>query len=326
MDVAITIVVVALLVVAGALVTGLLVRKRSATSSLPSAIDTASTARPAGLGGRLRDLLGVVPGEEEWKRLEEALVRADVGGRAAAKIVARVRGRFTPDADPAGLLRQEIVAMLGPDAALELPEDRLGVVMIVGVNGSGKTTTVGKLAAMLARGGRSVTLAASDTYRAAAGEQIDVWAKRAGANLVQQQRGADPGSVAFDAVRSATARGANVLVVDTAGRLHTKTPLMDELAKIKRVIEKAGAKVDETLLVLDATTGQNGVAQARAFTDAVDVTGVVLSKMDGTARGGIVLVVREDLGVPVKLVGTGETLGDLEPFRADAFAERLLRE
>jgi fused signal recognition particle receptor len=216
------------------------------------------------------------------------------------------------------------VTLLGPDAALELPDDRLAVAMVVGVNGSGKTTTIGKLAAMLDRDGRRVMLAASDTFRAAAGEQIDVWAERSGAQLVAQARGADPGAVAFDAVRSATAKGSDVLIVDTAGRLHTRTPLMDELGKVKRVIEKAGAKVDETLLVLDASTGQNGVAQARAFLDAVDVTGVVLTKMDGTARGGIALVVRTELGVPIKLVGTGEGLDDLAPFRAEAFAERLL--
>jgi fused signal recognition particle receptor len=325
MNVALTIVVLTLLVVVGALVTGMLVRKRSATmSQAPARVP--APARPSGLGGRLRELLGNVPGDEEWKRLEEALIRADVGARAAGELVSRVRERFTADGDPAGLLQQEIVALLGPDAALELPADRLGIVVVVGVNGSGKTTTIGKLAAMLRRDGSTVVLAASDTFRAAAGEQIDVWAQRSGAHLVAQERGADPGSVAFDAVRSATARAADVLIVDTAGRLHTKTPLMDELAKVKRVIEKAGGKVDETLLVLDASTGQNGVAQARAFTDAVDVTGVVLSKMDGTARGGIVLVVREELGVPVKLVGTGEALGDLQPFRAESFARRLLRE
>jgi fused signal recognition particle receptor len=170
-----------------------------------------------------------------------------------------------------------------------------------------------------------VSLAASDTFRAAAGEQLDVWARRAGAHVVSQQRGADPGAVAFDAVKSATARGSDVLIVDTAGRLHTKTPLMDELAKVKRVIEKAGAEVDDTLLVLDATTGQNGIAQARAFTDAVDVTGVVLTKMDGSARGGVVLAVREELGVPVRFVGVGEGAEDLRAFRADAFADGLLR-
>jgi fused signal recognition particle receptor len=197
--------------------------------------------------------------------------------------------------------------------------------MVVGVNGSGKTTTIGKLASRLARDGKTVTLAGSDTFRAAASEQLDLWARRAGAHLVSQERGADPGSVAFDAVRSAEARGSNVLIVDTAGRLHTKQPLMDELKKVRRVLEKAaGRPPDETLLVLDATTGQNGIAQARAFTEAVEVTGVALTKLDGTAKGGVVLAVREQLGVPVKLVGVGEALEDLEPFRADAFADRLL--
>jgi fused signal recognition particle receptor len=328
MEQAITVAVLVVLVLAGVLVVGMLLRARSSTLSRPVDTSVSAPERPAagGLASRLHDLLGRVPGEEEWGRLEEALIRADVGARAAGDLVHRVRERFTQDADPADLLRQEIVALLGPDAVLELPDDRLGVVMVVGVNGSGKTTTIGKLAGMLGSGGRRVTLAGSDTFRAAAGEQIEVWADRSGAQLVAQERGADPGSVAFDAVQSATAKGSDVLIVDTAGRLHTRTPLMDELGKVKRVIEKAGGKVDETLLVLDASTGQNGVAQARAFTEAVDVSGVVLSKMDGTARGGIVLVVREELGVPVKLVGTGEGIGDLEPFRAEAFAERLLRE
>jgi fused signal recognition particle receptor len=328
MSVAITIALIVLLLAAAGLVGGMVLRKRS---ELPRSLDAPPQApapqrapRTTGLGARLRDLLGSVPGDEEWARLEEALIRADVGARAAADLVGRVRQRFTPSTDPAELLRAEIVSLLGPDAALELPDDRLAVVLVVGVNGSGKTTTIGKLAAMLGRDGRRVTLAASDTFRAAAGEQIDAWAERSGAHLVAQARGADPGSVAYDAVRSATARGSDVLIVDTAGRLHTRTPLMDELAKIKRVVEKAGAKVDETLLVLDATTGQNGIAQARAFVDAVDVTGVVLSKTDGTARGGIALVVRTDLNVPVKLVGTGEGPNDLAPFRAEAFAERLL--
>ena len=179
--------------------------------------------------------------------------------------------------------------MLGPDEQLHLAADRLAVILVVGVNGSGKTTTIGKLAKHLAGQGHAVSLAASDTFRAAAGEQLEVWAQRSGAHIVAQQRGADPGAVAFDAVTSATARGSDVLIVDTAGRLHTKTPLMDELAKVKRVIEKAGAEVDETLLVLDATTGQNGIAQARAFTDAVELTGVVLTKMDGSAKGGVVI-------------------------------------
>jgi fused signal recognition particle receptor len=169
-----------------------------------------------------------------------------------------------------------------------------------------------------------VSIAGADTFRAAAGEQLEVWAVRAGAHLISQERGADPGSVVFDAVKSATARGSDVLIVDTAGRLHTKAPLMDELQKIGRVIEKAGATVAETLLVLDATTGQNGIAQARAFTEAVQVSGIVLTKLDGTAKGGVVLAVREELGVPVRLVGTGEGVDDIQPFRAEVFADRIL--
>jgi fused signal recognition particle receptor len=223
------------------------------------------------------------------------------------------------------MLEDEVVSVLsGDDVALHLPADRLGVVMVVGVNGSGKTTTIGKLAARLANDGRTVSLAGSDTFRAAASEQLEVWAQRSGAQLVSQERGADPGAVAFDAVRSAQARGLDVLIVDTAGRLHTKTPLMDELGKVRGVLEKAaGSPPDETLLVLDATTGQNGIAQARAFTDAVNVTGVALTKLDGTAKGGVVLAVREQLGVPVKLVGVGEGVEDLQLFDPRAFARRL---
>jgi fused signal recognition particle receptor len=272
----------------------------------------------------VRALFGAGPNEDTWGQLEEVLLRADVGPRGAGDLVRRIRERYRPGADPAELLRDEMVAILGPDEDLDLPPDRLGVVLVVGVNGSGKTTTIGKLAARFGAAGRAVSLAGSDTFRAAAGEQLTVWAERAGAHIVSQERGADPASVAFDAVRSATARGSNVLIVDTAGRLHTKTPLMDELAKVKRVIEKAGGTVDETLLVLDATTGQNGIAQARAFTEAVDVTGVALTKMDGSAKGGIVLAVREELGVPVRIVGTGERPADIEPFRARDFADRLL--
>ena len=276
------------------------------------------------LGARVRSLFGGAVGEDTWNALEDALLKADVGPKGSADLVARVRGRYEPGADPEALLRDEIVAILGPDAELALPVEGLGVVLVVGVNGSGKTTTIGKLSARLAARGKAVSLAGSDTFRAAAGEQLEVWAERTGAHLVSQGRGADPGAVAFDAVKSATARGSDVLIVDTAGRLHTETPLMDELSKVKRVIEKAGARVDETLLVLDATTGQNGIAQARAFAEAVDVSGVVLAKMDGSAGGGIVLAVREELGVPVRLVGTGEGPGDLQAFDARAFAERLL--
>jgi fused signal recognition particle receptor len=285
---------------------------------------TRAPVRAEGLATRVRTLFGRGVDGDTWTKLEEVLLKADVGPRAAADLVARVRAAYAEGVDPGALLRDEIVEVLGPDLSLELPADRLAVVLMVGVNGSGKTTTIGKLAKRLADEGRSVSLAGSDTFRAAAGEQLEVWAGRAGAHLVSQARGADPGAVAFDAVKSAQARSADVLIVDTAGRLHTKTPLMDELSKVKRVIEKAGATVDETLLVLDATTGQNGIAQARAFTDAVDVTGVVLTKMDGSARGGVVLAVREELRVPVRLIGVGEGLGDLRPFVARAFTERLL--
>ncbi|MGZ5212201.1 MAG: signal recognition particle-docking protein FtsY [Actinomycetota bacterium] len=278
-----------------------------------------------GLAPRVRALFGSGVSDVTWRELEELLIKADVGPRGAADLVRRVRDGFEPGADPASVLRQEVLAILGSDEELHLAKDRLAVILVVGVNGSGKTTTIGKLARYLAEQGHTVSLAASDTFRAAAREQLEVWAQRAGAHIVSQQRGADPGAVAFDAVTSATARGSDVLIVDTAGRLHTKAPLMDELAKVKRVIEKAGAEVDETLLVLDATTGQNGISQARAFTDSVELTGVVLTKMDGSARGGVVLGVREELGVPVRFVGVGEGADDLRPFRAEAFADGLLR-
>ncbi len=276
-----------------------------------------------GLGAKVRSVFGRDE-VEAWRELEDVLIKADVGPKGAADLVARVRARYASGADPAGLLREEILAILGPDRPIDLGADGLDVILVVGVNGAGKTTTIGKLAAMLAAEGKQVSLAASDTFRAAAGEQLEVWADRAGAQLISQDRGADPGAVAFDAVTSATARGADVLIVDTAGRLHTKQPLMEELKKVKRVIEKAGATVDETFLVLDAQTGQNGIAQARAFTESVDVTGVVLTKTDGSAKGGIVLAVREELDLPIRYVGIGETAADLRPFDAAAFADRLL--
>jgi fused signal recognition particle receptor len=252
------------------------------------------------------------------------LLKADIGPKGAADLVARVKADYRDGTDPVALVREEIVRILGPDEPLHLPAGELSVILVVGVNGSGKTTTIGKLARSLTVDGKVVSLAASDTFRAAAGEQLEVWAERAGAHLVSQDRGADPGAVAFDAVKSATARRSDVLIVDTAGRLHTKQPLMEELKKVKRVIEKAGADVDETLLVLDAQTGQNGIAQARAFTEAVELTGVVLTKTDGSAKGGTVLAVREELGVPIRFVGVGEKPDDLLPFDGAAFADRLL--
>ena len=328
---------VVIVVVAGSLV----VRSRRARSggrvrALPERRDAAPSAGPGsrvqptsrddGLGARIRSLFATSePGDEDWRQLEELLVRADVGPGTASRMVTDLRERWVPGADPASLVADEVITLLGgDDTGLHLPGDRLAVILVVGVNGAGKTTTIGKLAAHLAAQGRRVALAGSDTFRAAASEQLDVWARRSGAHLVSQARGADPGAVAFDAVTSATAKGLDVLIVDTAGRLHTKTPLMDELAKVRRVIEKAGARVDETLLVLDATTGQNGIAQAQAFAGAVAITGVALTKLDGTAKGGVVLAVREQLGVPVKLIGIGEGIGDLQTFEAEAFAERLL--
>jgi fused signal recognition particle receptor len=287
-------------------------------------IEESLPARRERLGARVRSLLSRETGEDAWDTLHDILLKADAGPTAASELVERVRARWSRDADAEGLLLQEMVAILGPDSRLSLPDEGLGVILVVGVNGSGKTTTIGKLARRLVAEGHTVSLAGADTFRAAAGEQLEVWAERAGAHLVSQERGGDPGAVVFDAVKSAVARGSDVLIVDTAGRLHTKIPLMDELRKIGRVVDKAGASISETLLVLDATTGQNGIAQARAFTEAVDVTGIVLTKLDGTAKGGVVLAVREDLGVPVRLVGTGEGLDDLQPFRAALFAERIL--
>jgi fused signal recognition particle receptor len=286
------------------------------------------TPKRAGLRDRLSSLVGKErPTDEDWRWLEEGLVRADAGRKASAEVVTRVRQRHEPGQDSERLLIDEIAGVFDGDPGFALPSEELGVVVVVGVNGSGKTTTIGKLAHRLKAEGRSVAVANSDTFRAAAGEQVEEWARRAGADVVAAQaRGADPGAVAYDAVEAARARGRDVVIVDTAGRLHSKQPLMDELAKLRRVLERsAGRPPDEVLLVLDATTGQNGIAQAQAFTEAAGVTGIVLTKMDGTARGGIVLAVREELGTPVKFVGTGEKLEDLQIFDPKAYAESLVR-
>jgi fused signal recognition particle receptor len=307
-----------LLIVAGVLVSRSLQRRPRAEVERP--------ARKEGLGGWLRGIAGRRQvTEEDWGRLEEALVRADAGPAVAREIVTRVRERYEPGLDPSTLLVEEIAAMFDGDGPAQLP-DGLAVIMVVGVNGTGKTTTIGKLAYSL-KGRRDVALANSDTFRAAAGEQLSTWAERAGAEiLAMQERGSDPGAVAFDSVEAARARGKDVLIVDTAGRLHSRKPLMDELQKVRRVIEKAaGRPPDEVLLVLDATTGQNGIAQAREFTKAVGVTGLALAKLDGTAKGGVVLAIRDQLGVPVRYVGTGEKVDDLEPFDPHRFAESLVR-
>jgi len=271
--------------------------------------------------------------DEAWEELEEALLAADVGVATATGLVERLRARARAEraTGPAlrELLRAELLEAVGSadrSLALDLLTDdqRPGIVLVVGVNGTGKTTTVGKLALALAEEGKQPVLAAADTFRAAATEQLVIWGDRVGAPVVRHQQGADPAAVAFDGLASARARGADVLLVDTAGRLHTKSNLMEELRKLRRVLEREGGQVREVLLVLDATTGQNGLAQARQFTDAVGVTGVVLTKLDGTAKGGIVIAVQRDLGIPVKLVGLGEDPHDLAPFDPDAFVDALL--
>ena len=300
------------------------------SAPIPTRTEAPTPAKPTpvrgdGLGSRIRSLFaGKRATDEDWERLDDLLVRADVGPTVSKALVQRVRERWTDDADPAALVADEVAQALGGETALNFAGDGLTVIMVVGVNGVGKTTTIGKLAALLKTQGHKVGLANSDTFRAAAGEQLSVWAERAGAHLVTQARGADPGAVAFDAVQSAKARGDDVLIVDTAGRLHTRQPLMAELEKVKRVLEKAAGDVEEVLLVIDATTGQNGIAQAREFTQAVPLTGVALTKLDGTAKGGIVLAVRDEIGVPVKLVGTGEGLNDLQPFDPGQFADNLI--
>ena len=268
------------------------------------------------------------PGDAEaWERIEEALIAADCGVPATVEIVQRLEQREPKS--QAELIEglEEVVADL---VAVEGQEQlRLGgpptVVLVVGVNGTGKTTTIGKLASRLQESGRSVVLAAADTFRAAAEEQLEIWAERAGADFVGSQRGADPAAVAFDAISAAEARGRDVVVVDTAGRLHTQTNLMEELAKVRRVIAgRLEGAPHETLLVLDATTGQNGLRQAKLFDEAVGVTGVALTKLDGSAKGGVAVAVAHELGLPVKLVGVGETLDDLQPFDPEDFARALV--
>jgi fused signal recognition particle receptor len=274
--------------------------------------------------------------EDTWEEIEELLLTADVGVQPTQELVERLRTRVkvlgtrTPD-ELRGLLREELVALIDPslDRSLhtarhdEETPARPAVVLVVGVNGVGKTTTSGKLARVLVADGRTVVLGAADTFRAAAADQLQTWGERVGARTVRGPEAGDPASVAFDAVKEGIAEGADTVLVDTAGRLHTKTGLMDELGKVKRVVEKHGP-VDEVLLVLDATTGQNGLVQAKVFAEVVDITGIVLTKLDGTAKGGIVVSVQRQLGVPVKLIGLGEGADDLAPFEPGAFVDALL--
>lgn len=283
-----------------------------------------------------RSLLGLLGGgdldEASWEEVEDTLLIADLGPVTTASVIERLRAQMAAsgvrsEAEARAVLREVLIRELDPslDRSIRaLPHaDKPSVLLVVGVNGTGKTTTVGKLARVLVADGRRVVLGAADTYRAAAADQLQTWAARVGAEVVRGAEGADPASVAFDAVDKGIEIGADVVVIDTAGRLHTKTGLMDELGKVKRVVDKR-ATVDEVLLVLDATIGQNGLAQARVFADVVDITAVVLTKLDGTAKGGIVFRVQQELGVPVKLVGLGEGPDDLAPFEPAAFVDALL--
>jgi fused signal recognition particle receptor len=288
----------------------------------------------SGLGSALLGLLSRDRLDDDtWDEVEEALITADVGVTPSRQIVeelrtkVRVEGTRTPD-DLRALLRSELLGQVDPglDRTLHTSrhQNKPAIVMMVGVNGTGKTTTAGKLARALVGDGKKVVLGAADTFRAAAADQLETWGKRVGAITVRSDKeGADPASVAFDAVEHGIGDGADVVLIDTAGRLHTKTGLMDELGKVKRVIEKQ-APVDEVILVLDATTGQNGLRQARVFAEVVNITGIALTKLDGTAKGGIVIAVQRELGVPVKLAGLGEGPDDLAPFDPESFVDAIV--
>jgi fused signal recognition particle receptor len=282
------------------------------------------------LSGYLRSMRGHTVDDESWDDLEEALLLADVGMPTAQRLLGSVRERAKVEdvSDPdalLGLMRDEVGTLLSetPSRALHLTAGEPNVWMFVGVNGVGKTTTIGKLAAQQRGDGRRVVLAAADTFRAAAADQLQLWAERTGGEIVRAQEGADPGSVVFDAMAAASSRGADLVLVDTAGRLHTKSNLMEELKKLRRIVDRTEGACKEVLLVIDASTGQNGLVQARQFAEAVDVTGIVLTKLDGTAKGGIVLAIQSELGIPVKVVGVGEGVEDLIPFDPNEFADAL---
>jgi fused signal recognition particle receptor len=258
-----------------------------------------------------------------WERLEEALIQADVGVTATAELVRRLEARGELG-DLGEALAEEVAALLGEPGILHV-QARPSVILVVGVNGTGKTTTIGKLALRLAQHDLSVVVAAADTFRAAAEEQLEIWAERAGADFVGSTRGGDPAAVAYDAIEAAEARGRDVVIVDTAGRLHNQVNLMEELAKVRRVIAgKLEGAPHETLLIVDATTGQNGLQQARLFAETAGVTGVALTKLDGSAKGGIAIPIAYELGLPVKLMGVGEQIDDLRPFDAHDFARALV--
>ena len=282
------------------------------------------------MGASLSSMLGSFSKIDEslFEELEELLVMGDVGVPTAERICAELRRRVKEQGvtDPGAvydLLRSIVADLLRGGEELRLGT-KPSVILVIGVNGVGKTTTIGKLAALLGRQGKRVVFCAADTFRAAAVEQLEVWAQRSGAEIVKQVQGSDPASVVFDSVAAAKSRGADVVICDTAGRLHNKKNLMEELAKINRVLLREAPDADrEVLLVLDAATGQNAVSQAREFKAAADITGIVLTKLDGTPKGGVVLSIREELGLPVKFIGVGEQIDDLQPFDADQFARAL---
>ena len=294
----------------------------------PSFRERLAKARGA-LGGYLGGIRSRKVDAETWEELEEALIRADVGVAATQRVLDDLQAAAKAEGitDPEVLLdrlKSELKALLiEGDRSLRFEPGGPNVWLFVGVNGVGKTTTIGKIARLQLDEGRSVIMAAADTFRAAAAEQLGLWAERTGSEIVRGSEGGDPSAVVFDAVQRAAARGHDLVLADTAGRLHTKTNLMDELRKVRRVADRDPGNVTEVLLVLDATTGQNGLAQAEQFTEAVDVTGVVLTKLDGSAKGGIALAIQTGLGIPIKLVGLGEAVGDLVEFDPDEFVEAL---
>jgi fused signal recognition particle receptor len=282
------------------------------------------------LAGAFRGLRGHQVDDDTWDELEEALLLADVGIPTTGRLLEAVRTRAKADGvtEPdalVGLLRDEVTTMLDGDTDRGLRFDAGGpnVWMFVGVNGVGKTTTIGKLASQQTDAGHRVVLAAADTFRAAAADQLELWAERTGGEIIRGQEGADPGSIVFDAMAAASSRGADLVLVDTAGRLHTKVNLMEELKKLRRIVDRTEGALKEVLLVIDASTGQNGLVQAKQFAEAVDVSGIVLTKLDGTAKGGIVLAIQSELGIPVKAVGVGESVADLIEFDPDEFAAAL---
>ncbi len=295
----------------------------------PSFFDRLGKARTA-LSGYLGGLVGLGQVDDEaWEDLEEALIRADVGVGVTMKLIADVQGKAKEAGVDDGaaildLLKGEMrTELAGKDRSLSIDDGETNVWLFVGVNGVGKTTTIGKLGRRLADEGNSVLMAAGDTFRAAAAEQLTMWAERSGAEIVRGNEGGDPSSVIFDGIQAAKARDCNIVLADTAGRLQNKSNLMDELSKVRRVAAKDPGHVSEVLLVIDATTGQNGMTQAKVFAEAVEVTGVVLTKLDGSAKGGIVFAIESELGLPVKLVGLGEGVGDLVDFDPDAFIDAL---